>query len=107
MVNELLTNALKHAFVGRDGGTISLQSLSDGNGCRVVVADDGVGLPDAVEWPQRGKLSALIVKSLRENAKARLEVESSQGQGMRVTIVFTRSASAPEAPADGSEGLPA
>ena len=27
VVNELLTNALKHAFVGRDGGTISLTSL--------------------------------------------------------------------------------
>ena len=42
VVNELLTNALKHAFVGRDGGTITLHSLVDGNGCRVVVADDGL-----------------------------------------------------------------
>ena len=75
VVNELLTNALKHAFTGRDGGTITLRSLSDDNGCRVVVADDGVGLPDGVEWPKRGKLSALIVQSLRENAKASLEVE--------------------------------
>jgi two-component sensor histidine kinase len=29
VVNELLTNALKHAFVGRDGGTITLPSLVD------------------------------------------------------------------------------
>ena len=45
VVNELLTNALKHAFVGRDGGTITLHSLADAHGCRIVVADDGVGLP--------------------------------------------------------------
>ncbi len=45
VVNELLTNALKHAFVGREGGTITLHSVVDGDGCRVVVADDGVGLP--------------------------------------------------------------
>ena len=96
VVNELLTNALKHAFVGRDGGTITLHSLSDGSGCRIIVADNGVGLPEGVEWPKRGKLSALIVQSLRENAKARLEIESSQGHGMRVTIVFTRSSAAPE-----------
>jgi two-component sensor histidine kinase len=99
VVNELLTNALKHAFVGRDSGTITLGSLSDGNGCRIVIADDGVGLPEGVEWPERGKLSALIVQSLRENAKARLEIESSPGKGMRVTIFFTRSAAAPEATA--------
>jgi PAS domain S-box-containing protein len=94
VVNELLTNALKHAFTGRDGGTITLRSLADGNGCRVIVADDGVGLPEGVEWPKRGKLSALIVQSLRENAKASLEVESSRGRGMRVTIGFTRAAAA-------------
>ena len=29
VVNELLTNALKHAFAGRDGGTITLHSLVD------------------------------------------------------------------------------
>ena len=96
VVNELLTNALKHAFVGRDGGTITLNSLSDGAGCRILIADDGLGLPAGVEWPARGKLGALIVQSLRENAKARLEVDSSPGQGMRVTILFTRAASAPE-----------
>jgi two-component sensor histidine kinase len=97
VVNELLTNALKHAFVGRDGGTITLQSLADAKGCRVVIADDGAGLPEGIEWPKRGKLSALIVQSLRENAKAGLEVESSPGHGTRVTIVFARAAAAPEA----------
>jgi PAS domain S-box-containing protein len=99
VVNELLTNALKHAFAGRDGGTITLHSLSDGNGCRVVIADNGIGLPDGVEWPKRGKLGALIVRSLRENAKASLDVESSPGQGVRVTIGFSRSAAAPDATA--------
>jgi two-component sensor histidine kinase len=95
VVNELLTNALKHAFNGRDGGTITLHSLSDGTGCRVVIADDGVGLPEGVEWPKRGSLSFMIVQSLRDNAKAQLEVQSVRGHGMRVTIIFSRASSAP------------
>ncbi|MHB1204277.1 MAG: sensor histidine kinase [Rhodospirillaceae bacterium] len=95
VVNELLTNALKHAFVGREGGTITLHSLADGNGCRVIIADDGVGLPAGVDWPKRGKLGALIVRSLRENAGANLTVESSPETGTRVTIIFTRAAWAP------------
>jgi two-component sensor histidine kinase len=98
VVNELLTNALKHAFRGRQRGTISLHSLVDGNGCRVVIADDGIGLPEGVEWPKRGKLGALIVRSLRENAKAALQVESTPGEGTRVTILFTRAAAAPQSP---------
>jgi PAS domain S-box-containing protein len=95
VVNELLTNALKHAFVGRDGGTITLHSISDGHGCRVTVADDGVGLPPGVEWPERGRLSALIVQSLRENAKAQIETETSPETGLRVTITFAREGAAP------------
>ena len=96
VVNELLTNALKHAFVGRDGGTISLHSIVDETGCRVVVADDGVGLAEGVRWPRAGKLGALIVQSLRQNAKARIEVESAPGAGMRVTIFFARVDAAPK-----------
>jgi len=96
VVNELLTNSLKHAFKGRDGGTITLNCLTDEIGCRVIVADDGVGLPDGKDWPERGKLGALIVQSLRENAKARIEVASTPQKGTRVTVVFTRAAAAPE-----------
>jgi two-component sensor histidine kinase len=73
-----------------------LDSHSDGNGCRILVADNGVGLPEGLEWPTRGKLGAPIVRSRRENAKASREVEPTPGQGVRVTIGFTRSAAAPE-----------
>jgi len=90
VVNELLTNALKHAFSGRTGGTISLHSLVDHTGCRVTISDDGVGLAADTQWPKPGKLSAMIVQSLRQNAKASLEVKSAPGEGMCVTIFFAR-----------------
>jgi PAS domain S-box-containing protein len=95
VVNELLTNALKHAFAGRDGGTITLHSLVDATGCRVTVADDGVGLAEGAEWPQPGKLGALIVRSLRQNAEAEVAVASAPGKGVRVTIFFARANAAP------------
>lgn len=97
VVNELMTNALKHAFVGRDGGIITISSLVDDNGCRVIVSDNGVGLPEGTSWPQSGKLGAVITQSLRQNAKAQLEVESAPGQGLRVVIFFAREAAEPTA----------
>jgi PAS domain S-box-containing protein len=90
VVNELLTNALKYAFVGRAGGTITLHSLTDADGCRIIIADDGVGLPEGVTWPKRGKLGSAIVQSLRENAKAQLEIGAGPDGGVRVTISFKR-----------------
>ena len=96
VVNELLTNSLKHAFKGRDGGTISLCCLVDPAGCRVIVADDGIGLADGQQWPAPGKMAALIVKSLAENANARFDVASEAGTGTKVTIHFDRADAEPE-----------
>jgi PAS domain S-box-containing protein len=97
VVNELLTNAFKYAFIGRESGTITLRCLhKDDIHYRVVVADDGVGLPEGMNWPLPGKLSALIVQTLRENAKTDLAVESAPGQGTRITIDFEHKAKLPK-----------
>jgi len=89
LVNELMTNAFKYAFNGREGGTITVRCLHEnGENYRIVVADDGIGLPDDTTWPVAGKLGALILQSLRENVKTDFAVESKQGEGLRVTIAF-------------------
>jgi signal transduction histidine kinase len=52
-------------------------------------------LAEGAKWPMPGKLGSLIVQSLRQNAKADIEVESAPGKGMRVTILFARDDAAP------------
>lgn len=96
VVNELLTNALKHAFVGREGGTITLHSLIDDVGCHITVADDGAGLAEGIVWPKPGKLGAVIVQSLKQNAGAKVAVTSEPGQGLKVVISFAKANAAPE-----------
>lgn len=87
LVNELLTNSFKYAFAGRDAGTLTVRCLHETeDNYRIVIADDGIGLPEGITWPRDGKLGALIVQSLRENAKTDLKVESAPGKGTRVTI---------------------
>jgi PAS domain S-box-containing protein len=92
VVNELLTNALKHAFPpnadGSCNGTISLQCRVDKRGCQTIVSDNGIGLPDGTVWPKPGKLGAMIVQSLRMNAKAEIKVTTKKGKGTCVTIFF-------------------
>jgi two-component sensor histidine kinase len=47
VVNELVTNAAKHAFGGRAGGTITVGFRQRPGGCTLIVSDDGVGMPAA------------------------------------------------------------
>lgn len=52
LFSELLTNALKHAFKGREEGLVEarLKMLSSGL-IRLTVTDDGIGLPREARWP--------------------------------------------------------
>ncbi|SFL64495.1 signal transduction histidine kinase [Bradyrhizobium sp. NFR13] len=89
LVNEMLTNALKYAFVGRADGQIKLICKLEGGHVTVVVADDGVGLGEGQEWPSPRKLGALILQTLKENASnVRFNAESIRGQGSWFTLVF-------------------
>jgi len=90
LVNELLTNAFKYAFEGRDTGTITLEcACEDNDRYRVALADDGVGFPDGVSWPTPGKLGALILQTLRENTRQlNFQLASAPDEGARATIEF-------------------
>jgi PAS domain S-box-containing protein len=89
LVNELLTNAFKYAFTARAGGTLTVRCLHEAEDrYRIVVGDDGVGLPEGVTWPVEGKLGALVLQSLKENAQTEFEVESERGKGTRTIIRF-------------------
>ena len=56
MVNELLTNAFKHASEHAAHGVITIECLrQDDAAYRVVVGDDGLGLPSGIQWPVPGK----------------------------------------------------
>jgi len=93
LVNEMLTNALKYAFVGRNGGLIRLLCSQEGGRVTVVVADDGVGLPDNQPWPSPRKLGALVLQTLKENAaNVVFRAESIRGQGTWFTLVFDAAA---------------
>jgi two-component sensor histidine kinase len=65
-------------------------TTDDAGGCKVIIADNGVGLPEGYAWPKPGKLSALIVRSLLQNAMAQMDVKSAPGRGMQVEITFRR-----------------
>ncbi|HEY0220051.1 MAG TPA: histidine kinase dimerization/phosphoacceptor domain -containing protein [Afipia sp.] len=94
LVNEMLTNALKYAFVGRTGGRVKVSCQCDDDRVKVVVSDDGVGISEGVVWPAPRKLGALVLQTLRENAKnVKFDVVSLSGSGTFFTLMFDRTTS--------------
>jgi PAS domain S-box-containing protein len=94
LVNELLSNALKHAFPGGRKGKVELElrRLEDGR-ILLRVKDDGVGLPAGFDVVKSQTLGLQIVTSLVSQLDGSLEV-SGQG-GAEFRIVFKEAKYAP------------
>jgi two-component sensor histidine kinase len=89
IVSELVTNCLKHAFVARDEGTISLFLRSAGGSYyELTVEDDGCGMLDAKN--ENGGLGRSIIKGLLSQLRGEMSVKGETGT--RVTVKFPRTA---------------
>jgi two-component sensor histidine kinase len=88
LVNELLTDSIRHAFPDGKGGSvlIAVRRAPEG-GARVVVADDGIGL-DPAFYPsgQDGATGMALIAALVRQAKAVVTVEGAPGT--RVTLAL-------------------
>lgn len=86
-VNELVVNALKHAFQGRKEGRVDIELSDDGVSVRVSVIDDGVGVPPGFTLVGSSNLGLRLVQSIvREDLKGEVEVRG--GAGTRVALRF-------------------
>ena len=66
VLNELVLNAMEHAFTGRKSGLIGLVVQEDENHWHLDFYDDGVGLPEDFETRPRHSLGLTIVQTLVE-----------------------------------------
>ena len=64
VVNELLSNAFKHAFTGRREGTVEVSVKKKGSRIQLVVRDDGVGMPPGFDLERSDTLGLKLVKTL-------------------------------------------
>ena len=64
LIAELVTNSLKHAFVGRTDGSISIKLVVRKKNCTLTVADDGCGFPARMRDVKSGSLGRTILQNL-------------------------------------------
>ncbi|MBY6263895.1 DUF4118 domain-containing protein [Azospirillum sp. 412522] len=75
LIVEALTNSLKHAFAGRDGGTVTIELNvvpEEPGQLHLLVMDDGVGLPDGFDVQRLPSLGWKIIHSLAAQLSGRL-----------------------------------
>jgi len=79
IINELVSNALKHAFPPGTKGVISISARRDGDTISLDVGDTGVGFPADVDWRNPGSLGLRLVTSLVKQLDGTIELDRSTG----------------------------
>jgi len=87
IINELVSNALKHAYPGNRRGSVSIRGSLDAEGsvC-LTVTDTGVGLPQGFDVSTSESLGLQIVSLLTKQLHGTLEIQGDNG--MAVCIRF-------------------
>ena len=108
IVNELVSNSLKHAFSGRDEGRISIKLSREKNGerinnredgkyegCNITglilnVADDGVGIPESFDLENPPSLGIQLVTVLVDQLDGELELKRSNETEFTIKFTVTK-----------------
>jgi PAS domain S-box-containing protein len=87
ILNELLSNALKHAFTGRDSGTVVVTvRRPDQEHVEMSVRDDGVGFPAEKELYQMVSMGMTLVVNLVDQISGKITLVRENGTTFTVTF---------------------
>ncbi len=85
LMNELVSNALKHAFPDARKGTIRISGSDTGDLITLAVEDDGIGIPADLDWKNTTSLGMRLVTSLVDQVDGTITLDRSRGTTFTVT----------------------
>lgn len=91
IMNELVTNALRHGFKDRSRGQVRVEMVREDSGVSFTVEDDGVGLPEGFDLGRVATLGLQIVGMLAKQLRGEFTVESAHPARFRLRLPLAAS----------------
>jgi len=87
IVNELVTNCLKHAFEGRDAGHVKVQLFSVGERAHLVVSDDGIGFSQSKQILENPETFGYhMIRAFLRKIDGKLSIENENGSKVIIDL---------------------
>ena len=86
IVNELVHNALKHAFPDGREGEIRISCHQNDQGLVLQISDNGAGIPADPDLGKTNSLGLQLVRTLVEQLEGSIEVSNSAGTDFRIVF---------------------
>jgi len=87
IVNELISNSMKHAFPDERKGEINIDFHKDKeNVLKLTVNDDGIGFPEALDFRNTESLGLQLVNNLTQQINGEIELDRTDGTTFKITF---------------------
>lgn len=84
IINELLTNIMKYAFIGKDSGEISISLIKNRNSISLNICDNGNGIPDHIDFTNSTGFGLSLVDMLTKQLEGKISFESNNGTKVKL-----------------------
>ncbi len=86
ILNEAITNTVKHAFKGVHSPVINLTVTKNGKYFTLRIEDNGIGIPEGIDMLKGTPLGGKIISTLVKQLKGEMQVDSSRdGTSIKIT----------------------
>jgi two-component sensor histidine kinase len=90
VLNEMLSNIIKHAFSEKDSGEVTLDIVEKGKNIIITLADTGKGIPEGFSPEKNGNLGWKIISNLvKEDLKGSYLIENNFPHGAKITLTIS------------------
>jgi PAS domain S-box-containing protein len=86
IINEIFSNAYKHAFKGRREGTITISFKKINDHCQLTISDNGRGLPEGFDIHNSPSLGMQLILALVEQLGGTLDIIRHEGTTFKLTF---------------------
>jgi two-component sensor histidine kinase len=87
IINELISNSLKYAFLDGQGGEIRIKLYANKDDTfTLIISDNGIGLPEDLVFRNTKSLALQVVVALVEQLKGTIELDRSEGTAFKIVF---------------------
>ncbi|MCZ3364581.1 sensor histidine kinase [Methanobacterium veterum] len=86
ILNELISNSLKYAFSDGRNGRLMVKSYLKGSKYGLIVSDDGIGLPEGLDYKKSDSLGLKLIHSLSDQIGADVKLDTTNGTKFEITF---------------------
>ncbi|OEC87417.1 hypothetical protein A9507_07385 [Methanobacterium sp. A39] len=86
ILNELISNSLKYAFPKGRNGILTVKSYLKGSKYSLIVSDNGIGLPEDLDYENSDSLGLKLIYSLSDQIGADVKLNTTNGTKFEITF---------------------